>query len=381
LVDPAAPQRTQLVGHTAPESKSIFVIDEMEAARHAASVSADHIDLVDNHVINATQTGDAPETTPAELPWGPSAPTTELAAVAQRAEETVKNGFNLAERAALYTARSQFMEALRTLAAALDAQKKTQAHCQALAAGLTALKEVDDFVPQAGKVETSLNMKLIVDGHRTPVLKNRSVDKVSPLEAKRIYLTYAQEQLAAAGADQPVASLALYGLGKVCTAPAALHGPKDQVAEGKAVVLYQAALVVAPENFMAANELGVTLAKFGRFQEAQTALAHAAALSNSPVAWRNLATVCQRSGDQQRAAHARQQANLIVAQLQEAGRASAGSKHPVQWVDPETFVQSHSTLNSLPASTAPANSTTQPSIPATAARPENTSSGWKWPWK
>lgn len=364
-----------------PATAQEFRIDENEAARHTARISATQSLSTDGLGQADHFTETSAEAPPAVLPWGPSAPTSELTAVSQRAEETVRNGFNLAERAALYTARSQFIEALRTLAAALDAQRQTQAHCRALANGLTALEEVDDFVPQAGKLISNDSIKFIVDGHRTPVLKNRSLDKVTALEAKKMYLTYAQEQLAAAGGDQPVASLALYGLGKVCTAPAALHGPRDQVAEGKAVVLYQAALIISPENFMAANELGVMLAKFGRFQEAKTSLAHAAALSNSPIAWRNLAVVCQRSGDEPRAAQARQQANYIAAELQKAGQINAGSQYPVKWVDPSTFAQSHSSLaaqaDPAPAATTPATATT----PTTAAKPESKSSGWKWPWQ
>jgi predicted Zn-dependent protease len=148
-------------------------------------------------------------------------------------------------------------------------------------------------------------------------------------------------------------------------------------------VLFQAALVVAPENFMAANELGVVLAKFGRLGEAQVALEHAASLSNAPTAWRNLAVVCDRRGDAPRAAQARQQADAIVARLQQSGQANAGSKYAVEWVEPDAFAQSHSALVHAPAPMAKPSAMPDSAAPpaATAAKPAEKSGGWKWPWQ
>ncbi len=98
-----------------------------------------------------------------------------MIAIAKRAEETARQGFDLAERGALYTARARFIESLRTLAQAMDSQRGNTAHTKALAAGLRAMEEVDDFVPRGTSLETDLNLKLIVDAHRTPVLKERSL--------------------------------------------------------------------------------------------------------------------------------------------------------------------------------------------------------------
>ncbi len=244
------------------------------------------------------------------------------------------------------------------------------------------MEEVDDFVPRGTNIEADLNLKLLVDAHRTPVLKERALENVTVTEAQRLYLTYAQEQLAAAAGDQAVASLALHGLGKVCSAPSAMHGPQEKIAECKAVVFFQAALVAEPRNFLAANELGVLLARFGRLDDACKVLEQAVAISNAPTSWRNLATVYERLGNTQRAQQARKQAETAVAQLQHDGFASAGMRYPINWLDPESF----SRTNSMVGDTQPVVAMRQapsaipqptpPAEPQTAAIPDKKPSNW-----
>ena len=269
------------------------------------------------------------------LPWGPATPSTELTAVAQRAEQTARRGFNLAQRGAMFSARAQFVESLRILAQSLDEQRSTTAHTKALSAGLRALEEVNDLIPRDNGLDTDLNLKLIVDAHRTPVLKDRNLAEVTPADAQRLYLTYAQEQLAAAAGDQSVASLALHGLGKICVAPAEMHGPREQIAEAKAGTLYQAALIVEPHNFLAANELGVLLTRYGRLKEARTIFEQAVAVSDAPTTWRNLAAVCERLGDTTKASDAREEVVAAATRLQKTGYATAGMKYPIEWVAPK----------------------------------------------
>jgi tetratricopeptide (TPR) repeat protein len=333
-----------------------------------------------NSSIHETN-GDIAQGAPALLPWGPSTPSPELTAINERAEQTVRHAFNLAERGALYSARSEFADALRAIAEALDLQRNTVAHTAALTAGLRALDEVNDFVPRDVRSQANMNLQLTVDAHHTPVLKNRSPSGITLATAQRMYLSYAEEQLAAAGGDQSVSSLALYGLGKVCTAPSAMHGPRGKVDEGKAVVFYQSALIVDPQNFMAANELGVLLTRFGRWNDARSALEHAVAASGTPTSWRNLAVVCDRIGDQTKAVEARHQADLAVARLQKSGHATADSKYAIEMVDPATFAQLHSGTvgpageTSIAAKAAPPQQ--QPVI-STAAKPNDKPGFWPW---
>jgi tetratricopeptide (TPR) repeat protein len=323
-------------------------------------------------------------TTPVDgtvLPWGPTTPTPEMLAIAQRAEEVARRGYDLAERGGMYSARARFTESLRIIAEALDGQRNTTAHTKALAAGLRALDEVDDFVPRGGKLDGDFNLTLIVDAHRTPVLKARPLDGVTPLVAQRMYLTYAQEQLAMAGGDQAVASLALHGLAKICVSPVELHGPRVQIAEAKAVVYFQAAMIIEPRNFMSANELGVLLARFGRPQEARQAFEQAVLCSNAPTTWRNLAMVNERLGDVQKASICRERAASAVALSQQAGTNNGGSQYSVRWVDQETFAKSNTMVPDLPTPATTADAKAASPVPATAAKPAAKSSGWKWPWQ
>lgn len=329
--------------------------------------------------LGSSSTAAGPAATP--LPWGPSTPTPELTAIAQRAEQIARNGYLLAQRGGLYSARAKFIESLRMITEALDAQRGTTAHTKALAAGLRALEEADDFLPRGAQIESSINMALVIDAHRTPVLKDRALDEITPLVAQRMYLTYAQEQLAMAGGDQSVASLAYHGLGKICLTPAHVHGPRVQMAEAKAIVYYQAAVIIEPRNFMSANELGVLLARFGRLDDARKALEQAAVGSNSPTTWRNLAVVNTRLGDLQKAEVCKQRSEMAVAQAKPAGTTSTGSQYPVRWVDPETFAQSNSMVPDTPPATAKPAPTPSSPAPATAAAPAAKSSGWKWPWQ
>ncbi len=377
----------------APNSPTDAAGDGAQTAGEVFSISPDDaprvLDRTERSAVPADQIQDqaqADEVSPAgaaPLPWGPSTPSPELDAVSQRAEQTVRQAFNLAERGALYSARAQFADALRMLTEALDLQRSTTAHTRALTSGLRALDEVNDFAPEDVRSQAGMNLQRIVDAHHTPVLKNRSLSGVSLSAAQRMYLTYAQEQLAAAGGDQSVSSLALYGLGKVCTAPSAMHGPRGKLDEGKAVVFYQSALVVDSQNFMAANELGVLLTRFGRWNDARTALEHAVATSGTPTTWRNLAVVCDKIGDQTKAVEARHQADLAVARLQKSGHGAAGSKYAIEMVDPTTFVQMHSATVDAAGETSVAGNTTapaqQPAV-STAAKPNDKSGSGFWPW-
>ncbi len=354
--------------------------DDVAQVKGAAATSADQSAATPNasaEIPTNARSEEVPVAEQSPLPWGPSTPTPEMMAVASRAEQQARHGFDLAQRGALYTARAQFIEVLRTLADAMDAQRNTTAHSKALANGLRALEEVNDFVPHGTSMESDINMRLIVDAHHTPVLKDRPLDGITPTVAQRMYLTYAQEQLAAAAGDQSVASLALHGLGKVCAAPAEMHGPREQIADAKAVVFYQAALVVEPRNCLAANELGVLLVKFGHLEEARCVLEQSVAVSNAPTTWRNLGAVYHKLGDESRAMHARMQADDAVAQLQKTNR-GAGGKYPIEWLDPESFAQTSSMMPNSPPATASsqsANESTQ-----IAAKPEKKSSSF-WPWK
>jgi tetratricopeptide (TPR) repeat protein len=300
----------------------------------------------------------------------------EMDAVVHQASAANRHAFELAEHGAIYSARAEFIVALRTIAEALDARQDNNDHLRMLEAGLKALEELDDFGGRDLGSGDELNLDQIVAGHRTPVLKELLQDppsgKITAHRAMSLYLTYAEQKLAACCADVPAGSAALYGLGKIYTVPDSAHGPADATHGAKAVAFHEAALAVDARNFRSANELGVLLVRFGRLPEARSALLHSLAVSPQPTAWQNLAAVHRALGQNQLAEAASREAQLLATRQQQAGMAAAGSATQVRWVDPATFARSsplpidaspganpqqaaaqHSVAQTLPSSTSP----------------------------
>ena len=197
------------------------------------------------------------------------------AAVAERSRSLILHGIGLAKRGAYYSARAEIIKAIRLVAQALDAEGNTDSRSKSLAAAFRALDEAEDFVPRGSKMEADLDMQHLLAAHRTEILKG--VPRVTPLVAIQRYHAYAQDQLAEACGAEPVASLALYALGRLQTVMAErstglkkMHGPL-------AMTFYQSALMVDASNHMAANELGVLLAKYGQLAAAKAVLVHSVA--------------------------------------------------------------------------------------------------------
>ena len=63
------------------------------------------------------------------------------------------------------------------------------------------------------------------------------------------------------------------------------------------MAFYQAAVMVDPKNFMAANELGVILAQCGKLKSASKALSYSASLHRRSETFHNLAVVYGKLGD------------------------------------------------------------------------------------
>jgi tetratricopeptide (TPR) repeat protein len=265
------------------------------------------------------------------LPWAGSQPrTTEMTAAVRRADERARRGFELAQRGALYSARSEYIAALQIIAQANDAQQSTQFFSKALASGLRALVESSDFVRQnPRKPETEVAS--IVARHTTPILKGAALEQMAPLAAANRYYTFAQEQLAAASSREVTGSMALFGLGKVTVVAIGNQGSQRMERTAQAIVLFQAAVLADPKNFRAANELGVLLAETGNLSRARAMLLESAALSSEATTWHNLAVVHARLGENQLADRAQAQAIAL------GHAAPVGSVPQVQWVDPTTF--------------------------------------------
>ncbi|MDH3717883.1 MAG: hypothetical protein OES79_07155 [Planctomycetota bacterium] len=259
----------------------------------------------------------------------------EISVASQRAQQHAQQGFSLAARGALFSARNEFIRALRVVADVLDAQSTSRQHATALSEGLRALKEAEDFMTGAAEDELNIDVATVVSGHRTDICKATRADentatRVSARQALDRYYRHAHQQLTAAASAAPIASTALFGLGKVHASLADLRPADREIQEYRAMALYQAALAVNPANPSAANELGVLLARYGRHDAAQQLLQQSLAVRNDRTVWSNLSVVMSNLGQRELARQA----------LARAGKARSASGIPlqrVQWLDKAAF--------------------------------------------
>jgi tetratricopeptide (TPR) repeat protein len=263
----------------------------------------------------------------------------QLEQIARQADERTRHGFELAGRRAYFAARAEFLGALRLTAEGLDAERRTKVHSRALAAALVALRESEDFLPGAARAEADVDVPGLVAVHSTPVLKT-GAEQATPLAALRCYLTFAQEQFAVAAGREVAGSMALHAMGKLHVAWSQKKATPILDAEAKAVVFYQAALLVYPRNYMAANDLGVLLAQGDHYADAQKMLEYSVSLRPQSTGWQNLAVVYRQLGQPASAARAAQQAaQLRQHEPSEQPGSSAWARDRVQWLDPQSFAE------------------------------------------
>lgn len=315
--------------------------------------------------------------------------TSELERVSRLAAKHTRKGFELGGRSAMFSARAEFIQALRIVAESLDALERTSVHSEAMAAALRALTESEDFVCRGSDVFTSRDVERIALAHKTPVMHQARPEEYSALIAQQRYYTYAQEQFAIAGGRQPAASIALYGLGKIYGALETTGSSRLVALEPKAMVCHQAALLIDQRNYMAANELGVILVRYGRYEQARDAFHHGLAFAASPSLWHNIAVVHYELGNPRAAQFARQEA--VAAATRAPGReAPSSGANQVQWVDPATFASlpvdragmnqplaSHRPTEMSPSPGEPPQRETTPAMP----EPPSKKSAWKLPWQ
>ncbi|MCE5301571.1 MAG: tetratricopeptide repeat protein [Planctomycetaceae bacterium] len=259
----------------------------------------------------------------------------QLEQVAQQADRQTWHGIELAGRGAHFAARVEFLGAMRLLAEALDAEQKTSRHAEALSAGWTALRESDDFLPDRSRCLSGEDVAELSAAHETPVLKNRE-GITAPMTAMQAYLTFAQEQFSAALEHEVAGSMALHAMGKLYTAMAQKRSSMTPGAESKAVVFFQASLLVYPSNYMAANDFGVLLARGGRPTEARAMLRRSVAICPQSAGWHNLAVVHRQLGEFALAEQAEAQSRQWrQAELARSG--AAGDR--AQWLDPRSFAR------------------------------------------
>ena len=270
---------------TSPESQSTELV---AATRHRARARLCQAHRTQQSHRKKTPPP-SPPTAPRWFPTCPSPPVSPPSSCPPCSEPT-----RLAQRGSLYAAQTEFIQVLRRIAQAKDADEGYDDHSRALAAGLRALDEADDFAPSGVQLEAEMNVAVTVSSHRTPVLRDCSAD-VLPQEAIAQYHCYAQQQLAIAVEGEQAGSMALHGLGKV-NCRLAEETPNDSRHDRKAMTMFLAALDAGPQNNLAANEVGVLLSRDGHQAEAAAMFKRAIDLAPSSTAYRNLAVAEQKLG-------------------------------------------------------------------------------------
>ncbi|MEX2091775.1 MAG: hypothetical protein WD971_03810 [Pirellulales bacterium] len=259
----------------------------------------------------------------------PFAPTT--AELSRQLLPTVRKAYGLAQHGAVYAAQTEFIQVLRRIAEAKDAAEGVDTHSRALAAGLRALDEADDFAPHGAQLEADMNVAVMVSSHRTPVLLDAG-PTTRPAEAIALYHQFARQQLAQAVAGEQAGSMALYGLGKVQNR-LAYEADGELRHERKALTMFLAALDAGPGNHLAANEIGVLLSRGGQPAEAAAHFCRAIDLAPTSTSYHNLAVVERKMGYHEQAAANEQYAWQLAERDRFAGATSRAKG--VQWVAPQ----------------------------------------------
>jgi len=252
--------------------------------------------------------------------------------VNELAKTKIQQAYAMANRGALYVARQELIEVLRMISQAKDAQQGTPERTVALAAGIRALREAEDFAPRGTQLEAELDITVLCASHRTPVAKQAKFANLVPRLMMDRYLRYAQLQLAMSVAGEPAGSMALHALGKLNSQLGRVEPTKHHLAQRHAIAYQQAALLAHNQNHLAAHELGILLATSGHFSEAQQLLLQVAAREPNAIVFRNLARVQEKLGQPGPALANRD----LARQLSQQG---ATGTNNIQWVSPDQFAQ------------------------------------------
>jgi len=319
---------------------------------------------------------EAENATPLALAAPPRERSEQMEQIARQADRHTRHGYELAGRGAYFAARAEFLAALKLVAEGRDTEQRTDRHGRALAAARTALREAEDFLPSPARMEAETDPAIAIASHETPVLQGRAAG-VTSLTAMKCYLTFAQQQFALASGGEVAGSMALHALGKLNAALARAKSGLVPAADAKAMTFYQAAMLVYPENFLAANDLGVLLAQNGDWAAARVMLERGAAGQPCSIAWRNLAVVYRQLGN----VPAARQAELQAAAFERAEIArrkqATGTAAAVQWLDPQSFAQT--SLNTPASPGAWASPLNAPdAMPATNSKRPSTAERMSW---
>ncbi|MDZ4852580.1 MAG: hypothetical protein SGI77_25100 [Pirellulaceae bacterium] len=239
----------------------------------------------------------------------------------------------LLKRNAVMSARDEVLTGLRVLYRALDLRSGGWSSEPTLDQALSAFSEEADFQQSLLRPTHAQSTARIVAGHATQALKQVDLKDVSPELAAQHYRTYARHQLAIAAQGHPWAADLIYALGKTYEQRAEANGDNSVMFRNQAAACYAAALDIAPGHADGANQLGYTLLRLDRLDEAQTVLSQSLQYNPSANAWKNLAEVYRRREQPDMVAFALQQVAILE------GHNTVDGLPEVIQIDPQTFAR------------------------------------------
>lgn len=241
---------------------------------------------------------------------------------------------SLLNKKAYFSAREEAETAVLYLVRVLDLMSNDYRSEPAWHASQRALLEAEDFSTAQRLTSDHGFLRRLVASHQTPVLKDADVSTLAPLAAAQHYRLYAQQKLGEAAEGHPWASEVIYALGRTFQAQAEVDERCDKESmRWRAVTLYRAACSIAPQNAVAANQLGFVLLQMDRPADAREALVASIGTRATTESLQNLIEASRRLGDTRTADWAMQH----YVGMKNASTATAAPGPAYVEVDPVTF--------------------------------------------
>lgn len=239
----------------------------------------------------------------------------------------------LLRRNAVFSARDEATQGLRTLVRAVDTHRNQWTCEKALQQAMLAIKECSDF--EDSVLLDAKQLRLIINNHTTPVLKEKDIAVMSPTVAGQHYRAFAKQSFLTATDGHPWGADLLYALGKTYEREAEQDVPRGIMLRNQATVCFQAANMLGPTRSHISNQLGFNLLQLDRIDEAYQALKSSLESQPSANAWRNLAEVYRRRGAVESVNYALAQAESLS-----VGESPAGHRTPeIMEVSAEEFAR------------------------------------------
>ncbi len=259
---------------------------------------------------------------------------TSSSVINQRAHEHIAYGKSLARRGSMFAARQEFLQALRLIAEAYDMNSDGRKHTNHLAKSLSALAESEDFVTDDSERQLNLDVDAIIATHTSRVIEDANASDLTAIQALRRYYSFASKNLADAAGQSKTASEALYCLGKLLSTAANYDSAGKPMDRAKAIVMFQASLAADDKNYRSAHELGVLMARNGKWNRAKTLFKQSLRIRQMPESWKGLEVVHRKLNENDLAALA---ANEYTTLVNSGGSATGNS--PIQLVSSDQFAK------------------------------------------